>query len=452
MYKSTFRKYLTIPLHDYIKNSPRHSYWKKIEKTQYSTEITLKDIQWLRLQNILKHAYNKNEYYNQLFTRAKINPSDIDSYEDIKKIPLLTKDTIRNVGIKMISKGYDINQLMICKTGGSTGTALDIYITEECSEMRNACALRHNRWTGWDIGEPIAAVWGNPVIDTTLKGKIKNALLNPCIYLDTMKMNPSTVREFAKDWERVRPTMLYGHAHSLYILAKYVRELEIYNITPKGILSTSMMLISHEREFIENVFKMKIYDRYGCEEVGLIASECEMHEGMHINIEHLYVEIISHDDIISGNGSMGEIVVTDLMNEAMPLIRYRIGDVGILSNKVCSCGRGMPLLSRVIGRTADFLIKKDGTRISVVSIIENTLTKIEGIKQMQIIQKSIDSIIIKIVKDCKYSKYTERLLAEYIEKIFDHNVNIVIDQVIDIPKEKSGKYRFSICEMNDELH
>ncbi len=443
------RKYLTIPIYDYTRSSPRYQYWKYLERTQYLSEEIIREIQWSRIKYILDYAYINNVYYRNRFDEYGINPKQIKDHRDIDRIPILTKDEIRKVGISMISNGYNADRLMKIKTGGSTGTALELYITEKCSEYRNACAMRHDRWTGWEIGQPIAAVWGNPVRDASFRSKLKHYLLGQYIYLDTMKLNRNAVLEFVKEWKRVIPTLLFGHAHSLYVLAKYLEELCIEDIRPKSIISTSMMLLSHERDLIERVLRAKVFDRYGCEEVSLIASECDTHDGMHMNIEHLYIEFIKENFKRAKPGEHGKIVITDLMNEAMPLIRYRVEDVGIPSSKQCSCGRALPLMEDVAGRTADFLRRRDGTLIAGVSLIENTLTNMSGIKQMQIVQKSFDQIILNIVMTNEYCSSTENALRKYIKSVFDHNVNVDISIIDDIPQDISGKYRFSICEISD---
>ena len=143
----------------------------------------------------------------------------------------------------MISEGFEKIKLLHFKTGGSTGKALDIFVTEECSELRNACARRHDRWAGWEPGEPVGAVWGNPELPKTLKEKIKNTLIMPYIYLDTMVVNDRAIMEFVKEWGKVKPTLLFGHAHSLYLLALNLEKNGIDGIQPIGIISSSMMLI-----------------------------------------------------------------------------------------------------------------------------------------------------------------------------------------------------------------
>jgi phenylacetate-CoA ligase len=218
-------------------------------------------------------------------------------------------------------------------------------------------------------------------------------------------------------------------------------------IRPKGILSTSMMLIPQERKTIEEVFGVKVTDRYGCEEVSLIGSECEQHDGLHMNIEHLVVEFVSDDGSYAGPGEPGNIVVTDLMNRAMPLVRYRVEDVGILLNRQCSCGRGMPLMGKVTGRVADFLVKQDGTKVAGISLIENTLTDMPGLDQLQIVQESLDHICLNVVPGQGYTTDVGNSLTGYFEGIFGKDVQVQLQLVAEIQPERSGKYRFSICRI-----
>jgi len=348
----------------------------------------------------------------------------------------------------MISSGYEPGNLLHFKTGGSTGKALDIFITEECSELRNACARRHDRWTGWEPGETIGAAWGNPKLPDTFRDKMIDTCVQPFIYLDTMAVSDDSVRLFEQAWAKKQPTLLFGHAHSLFLLALKVQQLKIDMIRPTGILSTSMMLLPHERTAIERVFSCKVTDRYGCEEVSLIACECERHEGMHMNIEHLFIEFVKDDGSYAAPGEPGQIIATDLMNKAMPFVRYRVEDVGVPMKQACSCGRGLPLMGKVAGRVADFLIKRDGTRVAGVSLIENTLTKIPGINQMQIVQHDLDSLHLNIVPNERFGYSQRKDLESYFKGLFGDYIQIIFQEVTEIKPEKSGKYRFSICKVS----
>jgi phenylacetate-CoA ligase len=421
-------------------------HWRKLEKTQYLPVEELKRMQWERFVDMVRFAYHENRFYRELYDAAGIKPRDIRSREDVLRLPVVTKEDIRRNYDTMISTGFEKQRLLRFKTGGSTGKSLELWVTEECCEIHNACAVRHDRWSGWEPGEPVGALWGNPPLPEGLKGRLKKLLLSPTIYLDTMEVTEKSVREFAGEWQKVKPTLLFGHAHSIYLLAGLVRELSIDAIRPRGIISTSMMLLSNERRFIEEVFGVPVFDRYGCEEVSLIASECERHEGMHINIDHLYVEFLRDDGRYAGPGETGKIIVTDLTNRAMPFIRYQVEDVGVPSDKVCSCGRGLPLMESVTGRLADFLIRKDGTRVAGISLIENTLTRVPGIDQMQIIQESMELIVLNVVPGGSFTSAAGETLCSYLEKVFQ--MEIRMNLVPSIRQEKSGKYRFSICKVS----
>lgn len=444
---SPLRRHLMEPLDALRSGTPFLNYWKELERTQYLPEAALRRVQWERLTDLLAYVWDNNEFYRERMEQAGLTPETVTSPEEFRKIPVLSKECIRQNTLAMISRGYDVGSLMKFKTGGSTGKSLEIYLTEECSERRNACARRHDRWAGWNPGEPIGAVWGNPELPRDMKSRIKDWFLSPVIYLDTMSVTEASVRAFAAEWEQVQPTLLYGHAHSIFVLAELVRDLRLNSIMPKGILSTSMMLMPHERRTIESVFGIKVTDRYGCEEVSLIASECERHEGMHLNIEHLYIEFLREDGSPASPGEPGTIVVTDLMNRAMPFIRYRVEDVGVLSGRKCRCGRGLPLMESVAGRVADFLIKKDGSRVAGVSLIENTLTKMPGIVQMQIVQESMDSLIVRVVPGAEFTDGTRCELQDYFKGLFGEDIKVHVKILDAIPPELSGKYRFSICKI-----
>ncbi len=435
------------PLHGVFFGATKHHYWKKIEKRQYLPLEELKKIQHHRLLDLIQFVWDKNPFYRERLQSAGLTLQSINNIDDLLSIPILSKDEIRKNMEKMISEGYDKHTLLQFKTGGSTGKPLELYLTEECSEQRNACARRNDCWTGWQPGEPIGACWGNPHLPITIKEKIKHWLLQPTIFLDTMAVDDKSVYRFAEEWRKTKPTLLFGHAHSIFVLACFVEELGIDCINPTGILSTSMMLMPHERNKIEKVFGIKVTDRYGCEEVSLIASQCEKHMGMHINMEHLVVELLGKDDKPVLPGESGRIVVTDLMNYAMPFIRYEVGDIGIFEDDICSCGRHLPLLKSIVGRTADFLVKKNGVKVAGVSLIENTLTKYPGIQQMQLVQKNMDSLYIRVVPDDDFSVQTKKLLLNYFEEIFG-DISINIEELDEILPESNGKYRFSICEIN----
>src|SRR3954468_21927813 len=383
---------------------------RDLERTQWLSRDELASRQWARLQDTLAHAYAHVPYYRRGFARAGGMPLDIRSAADFRQLPILTKADIQEHGASLFDSGAGTD-LVEAKPGGSTGTALTIYADRACRDLRNAAAIRSDRWAGWNLGMKRAALWGNPAGATTWRAALRAVCPDRTAVLDTMNMTDATMLRFVETWRNYRPAVLFGHSHSLYIWACWLRDRGIVDVRPRAILSTSMMLLAPERAVIEQVFGCKVTDRYGCEEVGLIACECGAHDGLHVNVDHLYVEFLRDSGEPAEPGEPADLVVTDLINRAQPLIRYRIEDVASWSPQRCPCGRGLPLMRSVVGRRADFLLRRDGSRVAGVSLVERTLTAFPGIAQMQIVQDSIEQLTVRIVRGRHFSAATEELLA-----------------------------------------
>lgn len=420
----------------------------KLEQSQYLSASELRQRQWSQFVDLLRNIYNRNAFYRARLDKVPLSPDTVRSWEDFRRIPILTKAEVRENAHRLLSEGFDPKRLMKAKTGGSTGKPIELVFTEEVSQLRNAIGRRNKRWAGWEVGEPVGAVWGNPVYPSTVKERLREWILNPSIYLDTMRITDEAVREFGREWARVGPTMLFGHAHSLFVLANMARDLGITNIRPRAIIPTSMMLPAHERAVIEQVFGTRATDIYGCEEVGLIAGECEHHDGLHMNVDQLIVEVLRPDGSDAAPGETGAVIVTDLLNLAMPFVRYRMEDMAEVALQPCSCGRAIPTLRRIIGRTADFLRRQDGSLVAGISLIENTLTLIPGVDQMQIEQTSLSTIVVRVVPAANFTAELRNRFIDYFRATFP-GAAIDMQEVAAILPEANGKYRFSICRITD---
>ena len=434
-------------LHSYKEKNHLFSHLRELERTQW---LPLKELQKRQLdaaKRLLIHAYETTDFYKKRFSDAGFNPLKFDHLEQLHDLPILTKEDIIKNSSAMISKSFKKESLLNSCTGGSTGTQLHFFLDEEGVNLKNACARRSNKWANWDIGMPIASVWGNPKKPNTYKAKLRANLIIRAFYLDTMNMTESSMMEFSEQIKKCTNYVVYGHSHSIFVFAEFLKQQNIILPSPAGIVATSMMLMNNERDLIEEVFRQKVTDRYGCEEVSLIASECEIHNGMHINIDHLVVEFIKQNGNSALPGEEGRIITTDLTNFGMPFIRYEVGDVGIPSNRICKCGRNLPMMESITGRTADFLIRVDGSRVAGVSLIERLLTNIAGIHQMQIVQNQKDNLLIRIVKDNSFSdKKTLDPFKKEFNEIFPGTL-LNIEYTDKISQEPNGKYRFSICNI-----
>lgn len=439
-------KHVFFPLWEIKDDAHRAKYLRELSSSQWLDSESLRKRQWDRVREIVGYAFNHCPYY-QVCLAAEGFDGVLHGWDDFRRLPILRKSDIRKNGNRLFSREFKQQDLVEAKTGGSTGVALQLYFDSTCQEMRNAAAMRSDQWAGWDIGMAVAAIWGNPPVADTLKKKVRSLLLDRTIYLDTMQINEDSVRRFVFDWQRTKPLVIFGHAHSIFILAKYLQRLGIEAIRPCGIISTSMMLLEPERRLIEEIFHCQVTNRYGCEEVGLIACECERHEGLHLNMDHVVVEFLKEDGTEAIPGEEASIVVTDLINRGMPLIRYEIGDMGVPSGRSCSCGRGLPLMERVTGRQADFLKRPDGSLVAGVSLVERTLTAICGIEQMQLVQDDLHHIHAKVVKDSHFSMDSETKLRNELQSVFGKGVAIEIQYVQALGQTRMGKYRFAICNV-----
>ena len=399
--------------------------------------------QWQKLQDYVRYAWDSSPFYRQRFAAIGFEPGDLKSWPDFERLPILTKDDIRLHRDQMISRSCPPKHIYPKKTSGSTGVSLNFSIDEPGSHFKRGVAHYRDLWTGWKLGEYKAAVWGNPPELPTLRQKLRHALLERAFYLDTLRMDQAMMATFADTVFEKRPTLLYGHAHSLYQFAKFWREHQYPSYSFRGAVSTAMVLHEYERNEVEEVFATKIFDRYGCEEVSLNASECEAHEGLHLNTDSMVVELIKDQTDLDEDS----VVVTDLYNRAMPFIRYQVGDRAAASDHPCSCGRTYPLIERVTGRIADYLYTPEGDLVSGISLTENFATLVPGVTQFQIIQDKMDHLQIMTVPSPDYNETSSRKIAEMIGLRFGSAMRHDVQLVDSIPLEASGKYRFSICRL-----
>ena len=397
------------------------------------------------------YAYVNVPFYKRRFDSSGIIPEDIKTTEDLLKIPCLTKNDIQKNLNELVIRSSASIALIKDSTGGSTGQPLIFYYTKSMNERREAARIRHNRWCGWDIGQKTGVLWGaleTPDKKSRMRKRIRNRFINRSCLLNAYDINEEQLYQFALKMQAFKPTMILAYTHVLYLFAKYL-ERHNFDIRPKGLICSAETLTQDKRRVIESVFKCKLLNRYGSREVGLIASECQEQSGLHINAENVYLEIVKEGRHVR-SGEIGEVIVTDLFNYAMPLIRYKIADVARASDRICSCGRGLPMIGSVEGRTTDFIITSEGKLIASAYFTRLFYSE-NGVKQFQLIQEKKNKIVIKIVKSDSFS--LDRM-QEIRKKILSHIAStnemiIDIEYVDRIQKFSSGKYRYVISNVKN---
>ena len=443
-----FIRGLIAPLWAMKEKSPYLRHLKAVEQMHGWPRERVRAYQTERLRSLVRHAFEHTDYYRDRFTAAGVAPDSVTSLADLQQLPILTKDDIRANKERMIARNMPKERLVPKKTSGSTGVSVELYTDEESGQWKRGVTTAYDRWSGWDIGERVGAIWGNPECYQNWRMYLRNVLLGRHSFLDTLKMDEPTMRAYHTTLLKKKPVILFGHAHSLFLFARFMEQNGLSGITPKGIISTCMVLHDFEREVIERVFGCRVTNRYGCEEVSLIACECPQ-GNMHLNCDTLIVEFLRDGKPVPP-GEPGAIVVTDLTNYGMPFIRYKVGDVGIPSAKTsCPCGCTYPIMDSLEGRVADYVVTPDGSYISGISLTENFAMHLPGVKQMQIVQEELDYLRFRVVKGETFSEQTVTDIGRLAHERFGGRTRWEIEYADSIQAEKSGKYRFCISRLKN---
>lgn len=441
-------RYLIAPAWAAWERSPYLRHQRHLRRTEWDDPASIADRQWRQLVPLLQHAAETSTFWRQRFAACGLDPARCRDWDDFRRLTPLTKTELRTRRDELVSNRYDRSTLHYHTTSGSTGESVGVYVDDPAQQWRRATTLRSDEWTGWRLGEKVALVWGNPEYQQRgWRGRLRNGLLDRASYLDTLKMDEAAMGRFLEVQRRRRPTLMMGHAHSLYLLAEFARARGGAGFRPRGIISTAMALHDWQRTSIESVFGCPVTNRYGCEEVALIACECSAHDGLHVNADGVYVELVRPDGEPAAPGEPGSVLVTDLSNRAMPILRYQVGDVAVWAEGRCPCGRGLPRLARLEGREADYVVTPAGELVSGISLTENFAMQIPGLAQLQIVQEAVDQFLFCIVKAADFGPESEARIAELVRERFGPEVRYACEFVARIPQERSGKYRFCISKV-----
>ncbi len=412
---------------------------KNYEQFQYFSKEKISQHQLQRLKKLLQHAYAKSSYYKEVFDAHNIVVSDIQTIQDLSKLPFLTKSDVvgRFNDIVSVNNNFLISEKT---TGGSTGQAVTILKNADALARERAATWRSYKWAGVGIGDSQARFWGTPlVVGQRLKYKLIDLIANRKRF-SAFDINEERLKLFFNELKKFRPSYLYGYVSIIEVFSKYVSDnnLKLPSST-KSVITTSEVLSKKSRKFIEEALNIKVFNEYGCGEVGSIAHECE--EGaMHVMDDNLILEIIPD---VKGSTS-GEIVVTDLFNYAMPIIRYKLGDYASVSDKDCACGRTLKTIGNVHGRAYDCIITEDGKLYHpeiVMYIFEAIKDIIGGIRQFQVIQETSNTLCVKLVVDNVDIDYVEKYIDKEFKSKLHHGIVSRFEYVDIIPREKSGKLR-----------
>lgn len=417
-------------------------------RTQYLSACELRDLQLRKLQALLRHAYDNCPYYRRQFQEAGITPAAVRDLSDLLNVPTLSKEQVRTNLPDLVAGNYDRDRLRRDQSGGSTGSALTFYRDARRGDARLAVAYRHDAWTGWRIGERQSYIWGaatdlGPV--TSLRWRLRNRLVRRQTRLNCAAFDEEAMRTFALELNRWRPALVVAYAGAAYVFARFLLESKLRVPPPKGIITSAELLQPHHRQVIEQAFGASVFDRYGARETGVIASECERHQGLHVAADSVLVEVLANGKP-AAPGEPGEVVVTDLLNYGMPMIRYRIGDAGALSERRCECGRGLPLMDMVAGRTSDFLVAPGGALVSA-AYLTYVISQRPGLEHVMFIQDSRHRVLIKVLPGRGFTTADLDYLEHKLRQLMGPEVTFSRELMDHIDRGPGGKYRFCICNV-----
>jgi phenylacetate-CoA ligase len=444
---------LVIPVYDIVRRTSRFSHGSILERTQWLSRQDVERLQNSRLHDLVKHSYETVPYYRRIFKENKVDPKDIRNPADLSKLPILTKEDIKKNRTDLVSRSFDQNSLVPYQSGGS-GNPIQFFVTKESQSRELAAEFRAYGWAGYRLGDRCFMFWGSPFDLSKANAIIKriNMIIERVYIADTYVLSDRVFVESARILRKFRPEIIRGYTSSVLMMAKYINDTHIRDVRPKAVITSAETLYDSMRKTIEDAFDCPVFDYYGSREIGAIAAECEEHHGYHISAENVVVEFVDDGQPVSA-GERGLIAITNLANYGMPFIRYELGDVGISSADVCPCGRGLPLMSAIEGRTSDFMASYDKNQDRVIPVgpiypIIISAAMHLPIEDCQVIQESLDRLLIKVVKGEKYSEQTTKVLIDHMQKYLGTSTDIVLEFVDSIPPLPSVKHATFITKID----
>ncbi len=450
MYASLFQSVL-FPLYEtHLRRRDTLRALSELEQSQWRTPDQIAEGSFRRLLEALHHAEQNVPFYRRRFAEYGVRVSQVKAPEDLAAFPIVTKEDVRANERAFVAETHQ-GKLHLSATGGSTGQPVRLAYDHPTYERRVAAAMRADGWAGAAMGEKELHVWGRPPGEkkgfATAKRSLHEAVWRR-MYVSTFHLRADRLGETVREIAAYEPRVVVGYTTPLFLIARAALEYGISIPPPRGIITSAERLFDHQREVIERAFGAPVFDRYGCREVMLIGAECERHEGLHQHAEGVFVELYSGGRPVPV-GLPGEVILTDLHNRAMPLIRYRNEDVAIAKAGACSCGRGLPRLASVEGRVLDLIVGED-SRI-VAGEMFPFLFKDLPVERYQVHQRADRTVTLRIVPGPSYGPDVTKLVDERLRLVLGPNAPLTVEVVRDIPLTAAGKHRVAISDVPIDL-
>ena len=426
-------------------------FYETLNKTQWLTMPQMRELQDEKLRRLVRHAYRNVPYYRAKMQEAGIHPDDIRTQDDLHKLPLLSKQDVRDhIYFDIMSENHDKSDVLKITTSGSTGEPFVCYADRHQLEFRWAATLRSQEWTGYRFGDPCVRLWHQTLgmSKTQARKELLDARFMRRKFVPVFEMKEEMLARTIQNISEWKPTLIDGYAEALNLLAQYIRASGGLDNKPRGVMSSAQTLPAGSRRTIEEAFGGKVYDKYGGREFSGIAYECEAHDGHHVVSEGYIVEIL-RDGKPAAPGETGEVVITDLNNTCMPFIRYRIGDLAqAMDNTLtCACGRGLPRIGDIDGRVQSIIQGVDG-RYLPGTFFAHYLKEFDyAFKLFQVVQEERDAMSFKVVKGSRYSDDVLEEVLHTFRKYLGNEMRIDVQFVEDMEMIRTGKRLASVSRL-----
>ena len=435
-----------FPLQERLKKHDTVRVRRAMEASQWWSAAQLEAYQLDRLRAFLADVGTHVPFYRQVFSEAGFDPAKMSRVADLQRLPFLTKPVIRANTDAL--RADDARGLARFNTGGSSGEPLIFFIGDERVTHDVAAKWRATRWWDVDIGDREIVVWGSP-IELGAQDRVRqfrDALMRTEL-MPAFEMSETKLDGFVARIRARRPAMLFGYPSAISHIARHAekRGIRLDDLGVRVVFVTSERLYDDQRESIERLFGCPVANGYGGRDAGFIAHQCPS-GSMHITAEDIAVEIVDALGQVLPPGQSGEIVVTHLATRDFPFIRYRTGDIGVLEDTPCACGRGLPVLKEIQGRSTDFVIALDGTVMHGLSLIY-VLRDIPAVRAFKIIQETLTLTRVQVEPSEGFSDRDVVAIQSGLQARLGASVLIQVEKVAQVAAERSGKFRYVISKV-----
>lgn len=435
-----------------------HTFFRELDRTQWFTPERLKKFQERRLRALIKHAYNNVPHYHKIFRNENLRPSDIKTIEDLRRVPILTKDDVRKHFDELVAVNARDYKYGKGKTSGTTGKPLAFYLDQQNREKEYAAQWRQRRWAGVDFSSRIASLRGfrgslRWINSQSGKPRWKFNALSKELEFNIFGIDKAILKTHIERLRKLDPHLIEGYASVIELFAEHILEHDTKGISPAAVQTSSETLSNRQRKVIEEAFDCRVYDWYSQSEYVVASGQCP--EGNYHIVESGIMEFIEDGEQVS-EGEIGEIIGTGLYNYSMPFIRYRITDLGKYSEEKCGCGRGLPIIQSLEGRVWDSILTPDGKLLTGISVEYYWHSRISqftpNVEYVHIIQKTRNKLCIEIVKKENYSDQETQAILKGLQSLLGPEMQIGFRDLGSIPiAARAPRWRFTESELDTSL-